>query len=338
MRLSDLDSKNFTPNILLIQTSCTKLQMFVEDKLKSKYNITSEAIVDIETKSDYKKIKEIIGTIPPFSDKWYVQVDLDKHNNKELINMIKQVDTALFFCTCSSYRTYKDFKGKFGEEYEFYDLYLNFLRKPDFIYLYDLYVGEDNKLSSEMLNYCIKSYSGDLDSVFKLLESLQAGMEFKTRTDIADVCGIGGLSVESIIFDLLKPLSGSAKGLDRVFKNRLKACKELGESLGYSSFYNFMSRSLKLFCELKMLIISGVVYKKVRNLPDSFDEKALARYQKYIWRLKEIPMSELLRLRYCMGKKTWKSDIDMLNFIYNYFYMQTSRLVVKEDLKNGNNM
>lgn len=342
MQLSDLDSKNFSPDILLVQTPCIKLQMFLQDKIKLRYHVTSEAVIDINTKSDYKQLKEIIGSIPPFSDRWYVQVDLDKHNNKEFIGLVKQIDTAIFFCTCSSYRTYKEFKEKFEDDQDFCDLYLNYLRKADFIYLYDLYVLEDNKLSSELLNYCIKSYSGDLDSVFKLLESLKSGVAFNSRKEIADVCGIGGLSVESVIFDMLKPLSGSDKGLNRVFKNRLRACKELSESLGYSTFYNFMSRDIRLFCELKMLIISGVVYKKVRGLPDSFDEKALSRYQKYIWRLKEIPMSELLRLKSCMGGKTWRADIDILDFVYRYFCMQATRVAEKNKLQegtvNGSNM
>ena len=68
-----------------------------------------------------------------------------------------------------------------------------------------------------------------------------------------------------------------------------------------------------------MLILSGDVYKTVVNLPSTFDEKALARYQKYIWRLKEIPLSSLVLLKQSLGSRPWRSELDMLEFVYSYY-------------------
>lgn len=319
LRLAELDSKHLNISVVILQTPSVKLQMFLQDKIKRRISCTKDAILDVATKGDIKKIKEVTGIKPPFSDKWYVQIDLDKLYDKSLIQQIKASFTCVFFCTCSRYGTYKKFKEELKEKEGVVDFYINYLRRPDFLYLYDAFTLEDNTLTKQMFDYVAKSYAGDIEAVFDLLLRLNQGEKFETRKDIAEVCGLGGLSVESYIFDLLKPLSGSDKGLLTVIKNRTKAGVDLADTLKYTKLYNFMAKSIQSFCELKMLIISGVVYKSIHKLPDAFDEKALSRYQRYIWRLKEVPLSDLLRLRQCMGNTVWKSEIDFLNFIYRYY-------------------
>lgn len=327
MRLADIDAGTLDISVALVQTPSSKMQMFLQDKLKAKYGCRSDSIIDIESKSDYKRVKAVLGVYPPFADKWFVQVNLDKTNDKELISLIKQATTCLFFCTCSKYRTFKGFKDAIKGAAGFCDFYINTLRRADFVYLYDTFSRKDNQLTKQLFDYVLKSYMGDVEAVFDLLLQLTQGTKIESRKDITEICGLGGLSVESYIFDLLKDLSGSEKGLQTVIKNRVKAGTDLCESVGLKSMYNFMNRSISLFCELKMLMISGVVYKSVRNLPDSFDEQALARYQKYIWRLREIPLSKLLRLRQRLGQTVWKSELDFLGFVYSYYYDKSLDLI-----------
>lgn len=327
MKLSDLDAKGININVVIIQTPSTMLTMFIQDKIKRKYNIRNESIIDVQNKTDLKRVREVVGTTPPFSLKWYVNVDLDKVNDKDLVNAVKMSTTCVFVCTCSKYGTFKTFKEDLKAESGVYDFYINYLKRPDFLYLYDGFTLSDNKLTKQLFDYTVQSYSSDIESVFKLLIHLNQGEKFSSRKDIAEICGLGGNSIEFYIFSLLKPLSGSDKGLKTVIKNRVKAGVDLGESMSFSTMYNFMAKSLLTLIQLKQLLISGIIYKAVRKLPDSYDEKSLARYQKYIWRLKTIPMSELLLLRQCMGEKTWRSEIDMLNFIYNYYFIVSKRLL-----------
>ena len=318
MRLSDLDVRGNEPDVLILQTPSSLLNIFLEDKMKLKYHIISESIIDVENKSHYKKIKDIVGIVPPFSRKWFVKINLDKFKDKELINIMKESTTCFFFCTCSKYSTFKDVKEKL-KNLKVVDLYINYLRKPDFVYLYDSLTLSDNKLDNKLFNYVIQSYSGDVESVLELFKRMNQGEKFTSRKEIADVCGIGGNSIESFLFTILKPISGSDKGLKTVIKNRMNAGVDLGNTLGWNTFYNFLASSIERFCELKMLSISGVVYKQVRNLPDSFDEVKLARYQKYLWRLRDIPMSDFLRVRQCMGNRSWRKDTEFIEFIYRLY-------------------
>lgn len=319
MKLADLDAATLDISVVLVQTPSSKMLMFLQDKIKAKYGCRSDAVIDIENKTDYKKVKAVLGVYPPFAERWYVSVNLDKFFDKELISLVKQSTTCVFFCTCSKYKTFKNFKEAVKGVDGVFDFYINSLRRADFVYLYDILTRSDNKLTKQLFDYVFKSYMGDVEAVFDLLLQLNQGTKVESRKDITEICGLGGLSVESYIFDLLKDLSGSARGLETVIKNRVKAGSDLCDSVGIRSMYNFMSRSIGLLCELKMLMISGVVYKSVRHLPDSFDEQALARYQKYIWRLRMIPMSKLLQLRQSVGETPWKTELDFLGFIYRYY-------------------
>ena len=76
------------------------------------------------------------------------------------------------------------------------------------------------------------------------------------------------------------------------------------------------------FIQIKELLISGVVYKQIYKLPDGYDEKRLSKYQRYVWKLKEIPLSRILRLYRSLGTKIWRSDIEFLNFVYRYILVE----------------
>lgn len=331
MRLADLDAKRANPDVVLLQTPSTRLQIFLQDKLKRKYRCNNDSLIRIETKKDIKRVRDVLGITPPFAEKWFVEVDLDVIRDKDLAKVIIESTTCIFFCTCSKYGIFKKFKDSIKENCNVYDYYINYLRRPDLIYLYDAFVKEEDRLPKQLFDFVVQGYSGDIEAIFELLVHLSQGEKISSRKDITEICGLGSLTVESYIFSLIKPLSGSAKGLKKVMKDRINVGLELADSMNYTSMYNFMTKCLRCFIEIKILCISGVVYKTIRNLPDSYDEKSLARYQKYLWRLKEIPLSRLLRLRQAMGTKVWRSEFDLLTFIYTYYNNELQLEVLNVD-------
>ena len=320
MRLQDLDSKNANPTVVLLQTPSTQLSIFLYDKLKLRFHCNSDSIISVESKSDVKKIREVSTTSPPFGDKWLIQVNLDKVNDKELIKVIHDSLTCIFFCTCSKYKTFKQFKDSIKDVNGVYDYYVTYIRRPDLLYLYDALVPEDNKLSKQLFDYVAQSYSSDIDAIFDLLLALNKGDSFESRKDIAELCGLGNNSVESFLLSLMKPMSETEKGTHTVIKNRAKMGADLGATIGWSSFYNFFNSSLDSFIQLKVLVISGVVYKQVRDLPDSYDEQKLSKYNKYLWRLKEVPLSRFLRMKQVLLEGgRWNKPADFLRFLYCYY-------------------
>lgn len=318
MKLSDLDG-NVLPSIVIVQTPSVRMQTFLQDKVKLKIQYVAETEIEVKSKSDYKRLKEVAGVAPPFSERWFVFIDLDKLLDKALLDLMKVSTTCCFFCVCSRYKTFSECKTALKGLPGVMDFYITYLRRADLVYIYDALTLSDNKLSKPLFDFVAQGYSGDIDMVFDLFLAMNQGKVFESRKAIIDHCGIGGLTVDSFLFSMLKPLSGSEKGLKSTMKNRVKAMSSLGESLGYSSFYNFLSKAILCLCELKMLMISGVVYKEVRKLPGTFDEKSLHRYQRHLWRLRQIPMSDLLILKQCMGGNVWSCELDAVHFLYKYY-------------------
>lgn len=337
MQLARLDDRDAEINVVLVQTTSTKLNLLLYDKIKKKCNANNESTIVVESKRDLNKVKDVLGVRPPFTERWFVPIDFNTFFDPSIIDVIKSATTCVFFLTCHKYGMYKRVKQGLKGESGVYDFYISYLRRPDFLYLYDGFVHEENKLSKQLYDFTVKSYSNDVEAVMNLFVELANKRKFESRKDIASVCGIGGLSSEAFIFDFLKPISGSDKGLHKVIKNRLQAGKELGESMGFGYLYNSMRKHLGIFIELKVLMISGVVYKDASHLPENilidskslkeaketgnggFVEEDLVKNQKYIWRLKEIPLSQLLRMYTLLGKERWRDGTYLMKFVYSFY-------------------
>ena len=343
MQLRDLDSKTFDITVALVQTSSVQLSILIHDKLKKRYNCTAASTIVVANKKDLKKVREVATIVPFVGSKWFVEVDLEKAMDKELYNLIQTSTTCLFYCTSTKYQTFKKFKEGLKNQAGVVDLYINYIRRPDLLYLYDTLVPKNNLLSKPLFDYVAQSYSSDIDAIMDLFMSLGRGDTFESRKDIAELCGIGNNSVDSFLLALIKPPSDSGKGVCTVIRNRVKAGIDLGAAVGWSSFYNFLNSALTAFIYIKVLKISGVLYKTIPELPASYDsdnnliagydEAKLSRYNKYIWRLDEVPLSRLLRIKQTMLDGTkWKKQADFLCFIYNY-YLES----VKQEVLNVNN-
>ena len=331
MNLANLDVRGYNPKIVLVQSSSSRYRIFLEDKMKLKNHVDSNSTLDIEVRKDYKKIRDVLGIEPPFSNRWYVKIDLDKFHDKELYKVIDEANTCFFFVHTSKYLLFKNFKEHFKADTA--DFYVNYLRKPDFIYLYDALTSSDNKLDRNLFNFVMQSYSNDVEAVLELFIRLNQGEVFKTRKEISDVCGIGGNSVEGFLFSILNPISGSQRGLNTVMKNRVSAGIDLGKSLSFPRFYTYLTLSVERFCQLKELMMAGVVYKSVRKLPSNYDESALARYQKYLWKIKSIPTSQFMKVRQTIGYKQWFDDADFLKFIYKLYTLYSLEYLENNTVK-----
>ncbi len=358
MRLSDLDSKQANPDVVLIQTDCSRLADFLEKKLKTKLEVTRDTCFYITEKEQIKQLRELVGIYPPLAKKWFAYVDLDTLDRSkvvmaDVVNIVKASSTVLFLVVCHKYATYKKFKDMIKDESGVYDFYLSYLKKPDFIYLYDSFVPSDKRLSSSLFNFVTQTYSNKVDSCWDLFSKLNEGKTFRTKADIIAICGSEDNTTESFVFSLLKPLSKSANGFKRVFKQRVKTSFDLLNSTTFatttskvkdmsggqdntaspSKLYAYINNNLANFIALKMLLISGKVYKSVpKEIAELYNGTYglhIDKYQRFIWRLNTIPLSKLLLIKQCMGK-TWRSDLDIMNFLYRYYTELGKQAVIKE--------
>lgn len=330
MLLRSLDDKLPSINVFILETSSTKLALYLQDKVKKSCGASKDTTFTIESKKDYKRVKDICNIVPPLSNKWLVYVNITKlRDTKELVKLIQNSTTVMFFCTSDKYMDYKMLKTSLEKHDGVVDFYFSRLGRNDLLYLYDAFVPSKNKLSKKLFDYVASGYNTDIDAIFDLFLELAQGTKVSTRKDISEICGVGGNSIESFVFSLLKPPPVTEKGLGIVVKNRLTAGLDLMNVYGQGVFLGRVRGALSRILDIKVLLLGGAIYNKVINLPEPYDEKLLSKYQRYLWKIKEIPTSRIVRCMYFLQKdKRWSSDIDFVKFIYCYF-LDLERFEVK---------
>lgn len=329
MRLAEIDKRNF--DVMLLQTNSTKMEIFLRDRVRRKFHANTDAVIDVSKTSQLSEVHQLLGVIPPFSERWVVFVDCSKVDLKRLKITITESTTCVFVLSCDKYKNFKGIQDELSAVHslQVMSFYLTYLRRDDIIYLYDAFVPSSKRLHKVLFDYIVQGYSGDIDALFDIFQAVGAaedGTEW-SRSKISDIGGIGGMTIEAYLFTLLKPLSGSDKGLKRVMKSRIEAGEGLANVYGWGTLYSYMRSALLGLIDLKMLIMSGKVYRVVRDVPDGYDSKRISRYQKYIWRLNSTPMSTLLQLAGSMGKQRWHDANDFLGFYYKWVAVQSKEVL-----------
>ena len=308
-------------DVVLVQTTSAKMEQYIYDTLRRVHGSNALSQLSVENDKDIHVIREVSGITPPFADKWFVTVELGKLSMKDLLSAILNSTTCFFLIKTERYKDFKFFKEVLEhhkQELRYKDFYTNYLRRRDILYIYDKYVTRENRLSGALFDYLVQGYSGDIDALFTLFESIRDGKKIESRKDIVSICGLGGLSVESFMFMLLKDMPPTERGRKQYVKKRLQAGKELGQIYGWNTLYNFTRKALSCIIDIKVLTISGVVYKSIREIPNNYDEGALLKYQRYMYEIERIPLSRLLVLMVAMTERIWRGTVEYTAFLYQY--------------------
>lgn len=311
MALADLDRRNY--DVVMLCADSVKINLYVRDKLKAKFHSNRDTVIEVADKKGLAEVRKLSGVFPPFSDRWLAIVDMRKFTAKEICELVSQASTFVFLLEFSRYKSYKDFLSAARGKVSVVEEYLMYLRRADILYLYDALAGKD-KLSKPLFDFVAQGYANDVDAVLELFMRLNAGERVASRSDVIRICGMGGLTVEGYVFSLLKPSVGK-----KAFKNRVQAGRELGEAYGYPSLYWRLVRCVSAFGEIKALRIGGIVHKRLSGLPKGYDERSLVRYGKYIDRLNEIGLSEILGVYEFLRGTPWRDEADFLTFVYQLY-------------------
>lgn len=309
--LRELLSENKTVHMLISQSGI--IDMYVYDKLKERCSATLDSVVEIESKSQFKELLDLVNIQPYMADKWLFKISYSKFKSDIKKNMgIFQSDSACFLISVRHYGDYKEFKELFPSVN---DMYLSFIRKSEVQYLLYGY-----SLSEKLIEFVAKSYIRDPEKVFLLKQALDDGKEVKDRKGIVKICGTGSGSVQHLAIQLLKDFPDTERGLQAVYRNRVKSVYELSQAYSMSSIKNFLTATVKDIICIKDLYMNGVIYNTIRGLPESYDEKKLSKYNFYLETIISLPYTRVMNLYIKLKQsKAWRSDIDMLEFMYNYY-------------------
>lgn len=318
--------RNEDINTHLLLTSSSLSEMYIYDILKGKCEATRDSIYDVDTKTGFKNMLELVDIQSSLSEKWLFVITYSKV--KSLIKDHKGIfssDTSEFLIKVKNYKEYKEVKELLDNVN---DIYLSYIKSYDVEFLL-----QKHELPSSLIDFISKSYYSDPEQVFVLLKELDGGRVVDSRKKIVEICGVSSGSVNTFALSLLKEPPKTEKGRKKVCNNRINVALELADTYGFSKMRNFLMASIKDILDIKTLYISGVIYDKIRDIPEvevmdskgeksvAYDSKRLAKYNHYLHTIIEIPYTRILRLYLQLKEQgRWYKDVDMIVFIYQYYY------------------
>ena len=311
MSLKDLSSKH---NVHLLYTNSNLAEMYVYDKLKEVCKADSESIIRVENKSSFREMLETLNMQAYFAEKWLII--LDYHKVSGIIKSNKNIfkaENACFLVLVSNYKEFKEFSEL---DISLNKMYLSILRYKDIMYLFN---GTD--VAQKYLDHVSRSYSRDPEKVFTLYREVVSGYKISSIKDINNICGQSSSSISRFAMLLLKDPPVTVKGLSITLRNRVKLAEDLMDAYGISYFRNLLMATVKDILDIKVLYLSGVIYKNVQELPNGYDEKRLSKYNMYLDSIERvIPYSRIVNLYLSLKKEgVWKNKLNFLDFIYMYY-------------------
>lgn len=338
MKLRALDYVKEDLKVLMCYTTEDRTMSFVEDKLIENLGCTRGYVKEIKSLKGLKNADADARVYPIDSDCWLFKINCDKRENlfNPIIKNLENNVSGVYLLYTTKYYIYKRFiDDKKMQSYGIQGLYLDRLDKEDIIYLYDNVV-KNNTLSKQLTSYVVENYGSDVDSLWKLFTALNTGAEFKTKKDIVQVCGTGGNTIQKLLLGILKSktkkdmagkptdergLESYNKGIKVIIRNKTKSFNELLGAYNIRYIQKGMISLVSALCDLKVLYISGDLYKKELNkeVLKGYDEKNINRGMKYWYTIHELSLKELLYLRYNLEYSVWQDIADFELFLYKYY-------------------
>ena len=310
--LKDLQDPSKSVHLLL--TSSNLIEIYVYDTLKARCNATLESIIDVNSASTYRYMLELVNIEPNLADKWLFVLDYKKIKGSLKKNLgVFQSEVAVFLIKVDNYKDFKEVK-ELGVVLN--DLYLDVIRRNDVYYMLGQY-----KISQKVLEFVVNSYYRDPEKVFVLKKELENGADINTPKDVTALCGESTGSIQKLAMQLLTDNPKTEMFLKRSYKKRVSFVKELCDTFGSSTAYNYLKASIRDVLYIKMLYMQGVIYDKIREVPDCFDEKKLNRYRNVLKTIEnEIPYVKILNLYVIINESDrWRKPEDSIAFMYKYY-------------------
>lgn len=307
--LSDKDKNTF-----LLLTSSNLAEIYVYDSLKKRCNATLESVYDINTLNSYKNMLELINVQPNLADEWLFVISYDKvKNNIKKSLGIFQAKTSAFLIKVKNYKEFKEVK-ELGIPLT--GLYLDTIRRNDVADLLNEFT-----LSKKVVDFIAYSYYKEPEKVFTIYNELKNGAVIDTTKDVVKLCGESQGSIQTFVIQLLEDSPKSMMFLKRNFKKRVNSVYTLCDTFGSKTAFNFIKSIVKDILYIKMLYLEGVVYDKIRDIPECFDEKKLSRYNSCLNIItNDISYDKILYLYNKLNETgNWYKIQDGVLFLYNYY-------------------
>jgi hypothetical protein len=304
-----------TCNVNAYFTESSKVDMFIYDKLKKIGGNSLSTIITVNTAKDFNEVISLANVLPHEADKWLFVLNYSKVSGllKKHKGVLKS-DTSSFIVKLANYKEFLNFNKEHSDG-NINSMYLSRFSKDDF---YHVLSGKG--LSDDTLSFIWTSYYNDIDKFFDIAEHIDSGGTLKTRKDVSDLCGVSATSLQGLSFMLLRDLPKTAKGRKTSLKKVLNLSLLTAEGFGFTKAYYYLLGCLKDFLDIKMLVMQGVVYDRIFEVPQGFDENRLKKNNRYLKSIGRIPYNKLAGVYLLLNSVgVWRNEKDVTSFIYKLY-------------------
>jgi hypothetical protein len=299
--LSQIES--FRPDVdtLIAFVGDELLRYYMQGVFERAYKVDKNYIVQVETAKQLEKAKSDAMLAPMTGLRWLVLVDLDKVPVVDFEkNLMRGNDNCFTFAFTRKYANYKrclDMRALKAGTQRVMTMYLGNLRSEDIYYLHKHIVPDGYSLTDDVLNYLCKHYCWDVPKVMLLLTSLSRGSLVRTKEELISMVGLGGVTIDSVVIDLLRVEPVTGKKRNNVMKKYLMLFKDLSNKFSYSAIYNGMKQSMLDILTFKMLVLRGDITNMLKIIPKGFDLKRIQRLKRFEKVIKEeVSLNRVLTL------------------------------------------
>lgn len=328
MTLEKLD--NILPNItaLIMYTPSASLQLDIRKKLKEKFKVHPDFIVNVNNQRELHNAKVDAYASPLFCDYWLIHVDADEFSKNDIAKEIThRAPNGIVVYWITQYRQFMQFTNNADvkkQSVNFPTFSLSRLDRNDLEKIL-----EDNKPNIELGNalnrdltlFVCKNYRYDVEAVYDLTALLKTGAVFETKQDIIESIGSGGMTVDGVVFRILEANPKVVSSRKKMVRDIFQSIKELSYSYTYSNIRKFMLTTIKGCIEMKQLQVMGLYNRPYFKIPAHYDEKAIQRLKRFEdIILNEITLPKLLTLQLCLLRYNgFNAEIALVQAISEYY-------------------
>lgn len=299
--LSQIESLRPAVDTLVACVGDELLRYYMQGVFEKVYKVDKNYIVSVETPKQLEKAKSDAMLAPMTGMRWLLLVDLDKIPVSDFEkHLFRGNDNCFTFAFTKKYINFKRFLDskalKTGTQ-RVVSMYLGNFRSEDIYYLHKRIVPKGYALTDDVLNYVCKHYCWDVPKVMLLLTSLSRGSLVRTKEELIAMVGLGGVTIDSIVVDLLRVDPMTQRKRSNVSKKYLMLFKDLSNKYSYTTIYNGVKQSLLDIMLYKMLVLRGDITKMLKIIPKGFDVKKIQRLRRFEKVIREeVSIQRLLTL------------------------------------------
>lgn len=321
---SDIQKYN---RVIAIYTDSTSLQLDTRQYLKEYFKVESQFVLDVKNQRELKEARKDTVTSPFFGDYWLVHIDVEKLGVKESLKTVTSYSSnGVYVYWINDFKTYMDFRKHkiFASNSHSHNLIVaNRLSAMDAYELleYANTLVEDNKLTKDIISYVSRNYRYKVEAIYDLIALLKGGAKIESDKDVIASIGVGFLTVDSFVIDLLKANPDTLKKRINLQKKAIGQLQELSYSYSHTKIRSFMLNTLKNFLEFKQMLLLGYFDSPVIKIPQNYDENRVKRtYKRYRYTLRnDVTLSRILLLMKCVTSHNYyDTELSLLSTITQY--------------------